>query len=123
MGCGAVALPLVGGAVIGYEYARLLKEADPKEGTVFGALWMATAMIIAHRSTELQERIDSEHWLVQHAIGITSYVLALLSGVVWLDFLNHVCAFSLSKKLGQHLTMAALLSAKKTYCLYFTLEE
>ncbi|MCP5506194.1 MAG: hypothetical protein H7A38_04860 [Chlamydiales bacterium] len=123
MVCGAVAFPLIGGALIGHESVRFLEKGDPKEGTVFGALWMTTAMIIAHRSVEMQEQYEPDQWVVKHAIGIMSYVLALLSGRGWFSLLNDICGFTLSEKVGLSLSIGALLSAKKTYFLYFTPKE
>lgn len=118
MGSTLVLPPLVGGAV-GFVHSSLLDCSQIFEGTIYGALWMTTASVISNYSYHLQGEVDRDSKMISHAIGISSFALALLSGVGWFIVLNHYCGFSLSEKLVDHLISTATLNVSELYWTFF----
>lgn len=119
MTSGALAPPLIVGGIIGHVWMRHLKYPRTGEGVLYGAFWMATAVVISHRTLEVQDHVNSESRFLVHAIGIAGFSLALLSGLAWFVILNEKLGFSIPPKLGESLSGAALLSANKTYWAFF----
>lgn len=122
MASGAMVPSLLSGGIIGHEWSRYLGYPEKaQQGAVFSALWMSTAMIISHSSLQWQSHITSENRIIYHAIGVSSFALALLSGALWEVILSKAFGFSIPSKLPQVLSGAAIASAQKTYSIYFVL--
>lgn len=81
-------------------------------GAFLGALWATTAVIISHRSCQLQETIEEERSWFLRALSISSFMLAVISGIVLERILVMEYRFSIPSEMTEKMAGAAILGSK-----------
>lgn len=113
MASAALIPPIISGGVLGNYWHRFLEPSSQSyDGAIFGALWVTTAVIISHRSCQIQDSIDEDKKWLTRTLSISSFFLSLMSGVFWHVFLNEKCGLSIPDSLGGKMSAAAILGSR-----------
>ena len=106
--------PMLTGGVFGHCWHRFVdSQSTTYDGALFGALWATTAVIISHRSCQLQDNIDEKRTWVLRTLSISSFSLALISGFILNAFLVDKCGLSIPEQMTEKMAAAALFGSKR----------